>query len=724
MQPILHLGAKDQDLEKLHRLAQQTDDFTIVCHHEDAAQVVGTFKRTEKYETYLNNFLMQQKRELDAVQPEASVFNKMPEKSKLRRASTASVVPTLAKLPTPKTYNNKQQVFQVEHDATNLPTQRTQMSMYSSRVPHSHRRRPMTAKSKHEPHEIAQVTQRVQHVKKDNPFYCTAFVTEKEEHPPSMVVLKEHLEKKTNTRCASAPSKRPSSANVSSLLLEYKGLEEKLVGKEALGGHKPKEFFKHHIDYYSVPDVEDEAPEDGSSRNSTSRKSLQTMIRKFGNQTKSLASVRFPIEELLDSSKNLLKAKLGDKFIVETDVEPNMNDLFPMVCLRNPLPHSTLSGAHQTPASPGSFSVEDLENNDKLGRARRLKRTQSVLHAPENLDAMLEGINNRLQQLAVMTDMENQLTNSFDDMQSQYQSWISDVATMQDDAHNMSFPRSPLSARQKSPSRLKNTFLTQFDDEDSPKRTSLDPFQHVMSARSCASSTSKKKMGTKKSKDSSNRNWSKQFLHSQIELQNVLLDKLEARALDKEKIYKSPAHLSLIAKQALKHAYEWKVNRSQKSFTPKSDMTTANSSSDLSQMAKQEAQMADGNIWRRARQDMDQHNEQFFQAITFYRRLLMFLEYIKAPTQIFVLEFVHLIRNELIRNGSVFPNMLWDAMTAHRALMQKENKYEPDVLLNNKEALKIIYFMRSEMKLTMTHLFAYLDSTKWYEAIFLSSYLP
>ncbi|KAG2393250.1 hypothetical protein C9374_009827 [Naegleria lovaniensis] len=198
--------------------------------------------------------------------------------------------------------------------------------------------------------------------------------------------------------------------------------------------------------------------------------------------------------------------------------------------------------------------------------------------------------------------------------------------------------------------------------------------------------------------------WRNSFISCQTKQQYELLVKLDDRSENRNVVAESNEHLSRVSKKVM-HGAERMA---------------------LYGVTGNKKFHSNDSLWDKAKKRLDIQTTKFYQSVLFYKRLLVFLEVIQAPSQSnrLLLSFLNRIRTKLINNPtckqskenfffSIMNQVVEEArtMSVNNMTLEKSEVEETplDLFFSNRETIKVIQFFNAEYGITHDDLFNYLN---------------
>lgn len=452
-------------------------------------------------------------------------------------------------------------------------------------------------------------------------------------------------------------------------------------GKDALGSRNTKAFLGKVYDYTVNVERSAKLPEE-MTRNEQNLQKLKSSVRKHGKSTRTQV-MRFPNEEIDNSNFAIMESKL-QSVILETEPEQlDTLQLFPMVQLRKkellqepntnplqpPLKYRRIS-AIQVPLQRSISLTRFLTKHNQPIDSKKQREKQKEYY--KTLDTAIDDLTSRIKQLSLISDLEKSIGENVGNLEGEFNVW------------RMAFERNGGEKEPEScctsPSKTNRAHVTQQTDSETS--------ENCIKNKIVNSATFIKKTSQ----------WKQDFFSLQVALQSKLLKHLEARDQDKQVTFKSPNMIRAIGRTALTAARTWQLRRS----IPRCPVKLA---PDTSQPL---SEVLECNIWRKARIEIEEKNERLYNAVLFFHRLMVYLEMIQAPTEHALLEFLNIFRDKIVLNASISIPVYWDS------LQQFKIRHPNGLgLMEGSEGIKVMHFIRNELKISAHNFIEGLESQQW-----------
>jgi hypothetical protein len=411
-------------------------------------------------------------------------------------------------------------------------------------------------------------------------------------------------------------------------------------------------------------------------RNFEARLSLLNTIKRRDKQRPYEGALKFPLEELQESNKRLERIKTRGETLSsslnmeESEDNRDLSKIFPEIKIKR------AHGYHHQHHGRDSASTTSMDNlMQKLSFDHLIHDVQQSVGGGNVLDRDTGKALDEIQQEKV----ENEL-HKVEALDSDFKSIF--------EKHNSMLVTPQLEL----PIQILPTI--QIVQDNAPEIQIGDTMHKAMKGDKSDGNELKRAKRKKlkpylPSKNIQRDNWKRQFIATQAQLQHNLLNCLDERDENRRVVYASKERLGKVSTDALNTAKLWALYRTQNTHS------------------KPEKVLQE-NLWGRSREELKNENAKFMRAVLFYRRLMVFLDFLHYPTQPLQLRFLSHIRSLLIEYPTT---MFHSKKLLQEALILFADK--TNSFLENKESLKLIQFMCNEMNIKGEEFFKLIKDRDW-----------
>jgi hypothetical protein len=407
-------------------------------------------------------------------------------------------------------------------------------------------------------------------------------------------------------------------------------------------------------------------------RNFEARLALLNTIKRRDKQRPYEGALKFPLEELQESNKRLERIKTRGETLSKSlnmeEAEDNrdLDKIFPEIKMKRVGHH----GYHGRRDSSPGVGVDNLMKN--LNFDHLIHDVQQSVGGGNVLDHDTGKALDEIQQEKVDTEL-HKIDALEGDLKTIMDKHSSILATPQHEIPIQILPTIQIVQDNAPEIQIGDTMhkSTKLDATDMKrtKRRKLKPYLP--------------------SKNIQRDNWKRQFIATQAQLQHNLLNCLDERDENRRIVYASKERLGKVSSDALDTAKLWALYRTQSTHSAPEKVLKEN-------------------LWGRSREELRNENAKFMRAVLFYRRLIVFLDFLHYPTQPLQARFLNNVRSLLIEQPTF---MFHSKKLLPEALGMFGDKI--NTFLENKESLKLIQFMCSEMNIKGEDFFKLIKDRDW-----------
>lgn len=429
-------------------------------------------------------------------------------------------------------------------------------------------------------------------------------------------------------------------------------------------------------------------------------------------------TTKFPASELRDAHDRLARVKIGESYISELRNLPSIEEMFPIITLKkrsrmfNNLSDESLHNFEQ------SFFSSIPEHSSFTALREAIDSSDQSIHRSKDRE-----IFSPAEQEARINQLEKNIRGTLVETAHDLDKWMITFDKQTSTVTNQPCMVSNNLPHSNSTQALKE--LKESEEEDSTTQANK-------SAEDGVSAYLRKrlphKLYDKISKETplsflKAKRWRPRFVKTQLNMQQHLLGLLDSRDRDRSIIYKSKEHLAMVVNKAMKDAhYVWEVYRGVQ--PPKRDPNdlkddihnTLQSQLDMQARAlERDMHLLEENVWKGARKKLEERNEGFFECLLFYRKLLIFLDYLSAPSTKALLHFLLHLRQDLIKHGGMNKQIFFDALIESRAweAQQPTGLHSEHGILENRESLKLLHYLIKDLKIDSREFFEFFKKNNW-----------